>query len=457
MKKKCFLPLLFVFLFSGCMSTKAVEKQSAVSPLEAELQKMRQAGIPTTVEELNLPEIPDEENGALVYREVFKLSDSLKEAFKDDWQYIPYEGTVKWEDATEEQKKRITDLILNNPEFIKLYLLLGKAINMKCRFLTDEELGEGAGIMLPHLAKLRGAARLLAARAKIESESGNIDNALDHTLICFRTAKSLSYEPILISSLVRIAIGSIAISILQEIVNKGEAEIGFYEEALHEIKKEKESFIVSFGLQGEGILGGLWVYNRISKGLIKDTFELFHLFGTDTKLEKKNELISAYLPFAENDIVFYLQTISKFILLAKDPYWKARDELRKTDESIHALDEEEYFISRRILPALSRVNLQEARFDALLGAAEIGIENRIYREKHGKFADSLSQLTPEILPSLPLDPFTGKDYIYRRTNKGFIVYSVADNLKDDGGIPQFSEEGKKSWNFDIVWEDKGNL
>lgn len=65
-----------------------------------------------------------------------------------------------------------------------------------------------------------------------------------------------------------------------------------------------------------------------------------------------------------------------------------------------------------------------------------------------KIVDTLNQLTPEILPALPLDPFTGKDYIYRKKEKGFIVYSVGEDLKDDGGV---EEKGLKP---DIVWEDK---
>jgi len=98
---------------------------------------------------------------------------------------------------------------------------------------------------------------------------------------------------------------------------------------------------------------------------------------------------------------------------------------------------------------ISRAYLQENRDKAYLGAAEIGISNRIYRQNHGEFADSLSQLTPDILPTLPLDPFTGKDYIYRKKGKGFIVYSVGEDEKDDGGV----EEGT-STKPDIVWENK---
>ncbi len=96
----------------------------------------------------------------------------------------------------------------------------------------------------------------------------------------------------------------------------------------------------------------------------------------------------------------------------------------------------------------ARAYTREAKLDALLGAAEIGIANRIYKNKYGEYVNSLNQLTPEILPTISLDPFTGKDYIYKRKDKGFIVYSVGEDLKDDGGI------GGKRLKSDIVWEDK---
>jgi len=45
----------------------------------------------------------------------------------------------------------------------------------------------------------------------------------------------------------------------------------------------------------------------------------------------------------------------------------------------------------------------------------------------------ISDLAPDILPEVPLDPFTGKPYIYRLEDEGFIVYSVGSNQKDDNG------------------------
>jgi hypothetical protein len=59
---------------------------------------------------------------------------------------------------------------------------------------------------------------------------------------------------------------------------------------------------------------------------------------------------------------------------------------------------------------------------------------------------TLSQL-PQPLPQ---DPFSGKDFVYRRTGGDYSLYSIGQNLKDDGGkVPEKSEDRTKSG--DLVW------
>ena len=116
--------------------------------------------IPTTVEELNLPEISDEKNAALVYREVFGLKESLVRKYKKEWDYMPYEGTVRWDKVSEEAKKKVIDLILHDPEFARMYELLEKASGMECVFFPKERYRKNAKGMpselLPVLSGLRG-------------------------------------------------------------------------------------------------------------------------------------------------------------------------------------------------------------------------------------------------------------------------------------------------------------
>ena len=154
--------------------------------------------------------------------------------------------------------------------------------------------------------------------------------------------------------------------------------------------------------------------------------------------------------FWDDEETVYLQMMSQLISFAEGPYWKTIAQWNRfEEEGFKQIPEDAGFLTKMLVPALSRAHNQEARSDALLGAAEIGLANRIYRLKYNKYADSIGQLVPEILPSLPPDPFTGKDYIYRKTDKGFVVYSVGDNLKDDGG--KWGEKNKWVGDFDIVW------
>lgn len=56
-----------------------------------------------------------------------------------------------------------------------------------------------------------------------------------------------------------------------------------------------------------------------------------------------------------------------------------------------------------------------------------------YQCDHGHFPKSLDALAPKYLAEIPQDIFSGKPLIYHPTNKGFVLYSVGLNGKDDGG------------------------
>ena len=95
-----------------------------------------------------------------------------------------------------------------------------------------------------------------------------------------------------------------------------------------------------------------------------------------------------------------------------------------------------------ILPTYSAYIAQEAgartRVQVLKTAAAI----KLYKARHGSYPKSLADLG-----KTPIDEFTGKPLIYKTTN-GFVVYSVGQNLKDDGGAV-----GKDRRTGDIVYRE----
>jgi hypothetical protein len=56
-----------------------------------------------------------------------------------------------------------------------------------------------------------------------------------------------------------------------------------------------------------------------------------------------------------------------------------------------------------------------------------------YQQQRGAYPPSLEALRPE-LGEMIIDPFTGKPFVYRtHPKRGFQLYSVGENLTDDGG------------------------
>ena len=45
----------------------------------------------------------------------------------------------------------------------------------------------------------------------------------------------------------------------------------------------------------------------------------------------------------------------------------------------------------------------------------------------------LTDLVPTFLPSVPQDPFDGQPLRFKPLEKGYVIYSVGPDLKDDGG------------------------
>jgi len=70
----------------------------------------------------------------------------------------------------------------------------------------------------------------------------------------------------------------------------------------------------------------------------------------------------------------------------------------------------------------------------------LGLKAIIYQKKFWHLPNSLN----EVIGNVPIDPYTGKSYVYSKLPDGFIIYGVGSDGKDDGGNPE----------TDIVWNCK---
>jgi hypothetical protein len=85
------------------------------------------------------------------------------------------------------------------------------------------------------------------------------------------------------------------------------------------------------------------------------------------------------------------------------------------------------------IPAYCRVQNAADRAEQVQANLYVAFALAAYRADHGHYPAKLDELAPEYLPVIPGDIFSGKALIYRPAEVGYLLYSVGENGKDDGG------------------------
>lgn len=383
--------------------------------LKKEFQKIRDAGELLTFKELYSTPIPDEENAALIYQKALALMDTNKEEINRITNCIP--SNKKIEGWSDEDKEVVSQLIQKNKT---IFLLLEEATQKpKCRFPIEyEKYPEGLSY---YIANIRKCAQLLSIKASLEVKNGDINESIKTCITGLRLGKSLAQEPLLITQLLKITIDTIMVYKIEDILTRIEIDATAYDSLYMGLKHAREGTI---NLAGERCLS---------------------IYNFDYILQQESEPIITRLrrPWFKRNGVHYLKTMAKVISISHKPYWQIVNILDEYGKGIPK------YLTKMMLPAIRGFFQYEAKHDALIGAGEIAIELRVYKARHGKYPDTLKELALNTTHELPLDPFTGQSYIYRKEKEGFIVYSVGANLKDDRGE---DERHGGLHEIDIAWQ-----
>jgi len=82
-------------------------------------------------------------------------------------------------------------------------------------------------------------------------------------------------------------------------------------------------------------------------------------------------------------------------------------------------------------PSLKSFSSRKSRENVNVTATQLLLALKIYKMRHDKLPESLSELVPEFFSQVPIDDFDGKPFRYLPDKK--IIYSVGPDLKDSGG------------------------
>jgi hypothetical protein len=426
-KTWCFsLPLLILLVIAHTIFNFIAGQR-----LEAGLNRIRQAGEPLTLAEAAPPQIPDEENAAVLYEKAFKRFEFDERGEIQDPDLQTINSFMSWQPHQKETRPTLAQVGAAVAHLQSVFPLLEEAsLRPACRFPVNWE--AGIEVQFPHLGSMRLATRLLTAKALVDSAAGDSEKTVTDIAAIIRMANQIAPEPTMISQLVRVACFGIIFQNFPTVLENTPFDM-VQSRFLYDLLATTEGRApYVHAMEGERCFG-LTVFDLIRR---KNPMELFSLSsdgdypGVRTFFRLWPVLRVIWEPFLKLDEVYNLKYMQRQINLAAQPYRKVYDQYQTLDA-----DRPWYALGSAIfLPVFSGGH---AKQDQLIAEAAImrgALALRAYQIERGKYPDSLAQLRAAGGWEIPEDPFSGKELIYRRQGQDYLLYSVGPNFKDDGGI-----------------------
>ncbi len=393
--------------------------------LERRMNEVRAQGLPVTLEELNesytIP--PDAENAANLYLDAF---DNKVEWSGEDKEKLPMVGNARLpartEPISEPNQVLIRQYLTDNQA--ALTILHEAAILPHARYPID--LTQGFNAQATWLIHVRQCARLLELEALMHIEQDDPNQALQSVQTGLALAQSLK-SPVLIDFMVRMAAYASQLHALERVMSRtvltreqlqGMAELIHSPHAAHSIK---------YALTGEMCTG--------LSALRMPLQDMASMMGSDSPLLALALGPMRALGLLKRDALSYLGIMQDYIAATELPSPERLAIAKAITEDVEQ-GKRGGFLTRMIVPALGRVMELESRTQAQRLVAYCALSVEQYRLALGRLPESLDELVPQYLDTVPQDPFDGQPLRYRVLERGFVVYSIGEDLSDDDGKEQ---------------------
>ena len=425
--------------------------------LEAELAALKAQGMPLTMVEAAPKPVPDDQNAAVVYQEVFKvrfppakapyyqkemagLSNAEQGAFAD---YL--------KEPNAELEKQVRQLLARPEVQHALEIFRRGSQRQHSVFRVRWEVGPFA--LFLHMARFRGATRIIAAYALILAKDGHLEQALDWCQVALLMSEHAASEPTVIAQLVSYAMQNITFGAVKQIVSAAEVSPETADRFQRHLRETDLYQTFTAAMIGERAMGR-YIFDELNKG----PYEFCRSIGFPfSRFTVSRRLYFSWLarPVRKLNQLAYLRHMDKQIKLAVLPYHEFQAEHEAQEVALQELPL--YWdpfdpLNEGLFPEFTRATQKRDQGVANIGLCRVVLALKAYKYERGAYPDTLEQLQQTLDWQLPEDPFSGEDFIYRRQGDGFLVYSIGRDLEDDGGLPERDEQGKWRDDADIVWE-----
>jgi len=306
--------------------------------------------------------------------------------------------------------------------------------------------------LMKNLSSYRQVARALNWRSRYKAYEGDVASALDDCVYLVKFGRHQEGKGLLIEQLVGIAIEAMAYGSISMIMEKVDVPADTLENIQEQLQEEFARHHDVINLEGEKA----FLYDYIQRSFTDDG-------------KGGGRMLARGLPVAVGDWksgLWRFVTLSypdrKEVTAKVDQYYQLVEQVfdetpwraRLEDESEKYMEiTGDSFLLRITAPAHGRLVQLEWRVKTMrLGLLTVLALARYEKEK-SEYPESLDVLVEAgYLKDMPNDPYSDGPLVYKKTDESFILYSLGENLSDDGGQVFRDDEGKiKQWASEGDW------
>lgn len=400
------------------------------------LEAIRAAGLPAVWEEVEAmyPQVASGENGAPALLEALG-------GLRFDTRTVLPGRDEPWTDAN---RSWAADQAERNAQAAAA---LHEALRAR-QWRFQMNFGSVTNLALSHLSDHKQGAQWLRFEAIHAAVGNDPDGAVRAVHDILVLARTLDGEPFFLSQLVRVAELAVAVSALEQVLSR----TTFDDRQLAGVQAAFSGAIgtntLFRALAGERAYGS-------SLFALPSGYSMPSIAGWPrTSLGAAGSWLYAGSGLQTADHRFYLDRMGDLLeAAAMPPGPEMRTAMVTFDQKMGGNRiQVTRILSRMILPGLSKILAKELRSVATIRCAMAGLALERFHLAHGRLPDSLDELVPRFLGAVPADPMDGRPLRYRRLDRGHVVYSVGDDLTDDGGV-EFADRPKNSsvgWDYTFV-------
>jgi hypothetical protein len=486
MKIRGTIVILVGGIFLAVVLTSVIHHYRLRSATEAYIRELKAKGEPMELSQVSLPSVPAEQNGAEIFRKAIVLHKADTNFYSG---YFSMRMVAPGRAMVCAEQPDVRDSLVTNSwaeveaavdRNAELFATLQQIIekpNFDFHIPYDKGIDrlDFPGLQL---AETKGAALQLQAAVLCDLHRGDTAAAVKNQRATLAIAQGMRDEHLVISELVRIAISAIAVPGTWEIlqspnVTDGQLaalqddwaklefihsmETAFELERADGIKTVRRWRNVGSDFASQALyvtalsMPNPSTWDRLRMKSDNFLWQYWWSYSDELRSLKGQEtLLEAARAAQTNDALLAIQTQ----LQANMAVISTTTNINNAFGSSDPMAKEIEFALSDSVQSLAKSFSRMIKMEAAKRIVVTAIALKRYQLKHGKYPASLAALVPEFLPAVPRDAMDGQPLRYRlNTDGSFVLYSIGDDGRDDGGDPSTTGANWRSlyWQFSRDW------